>query len=99
MSSDSDPESHRPASIGGLESVVVRRTVTGHDLVPSAGRSSHYRDQDAIVARHSVWDGISNKQLPPEETDMMIRLLEKRADKRILQTWIEGQPVQQGMTG
>lgn len=92
MSSDSDPEPRGPASIGGLESVIVRNTPMSPDMVGRPSRSHQHRDHDALNARLTVWDGIANKQLPPEETDMMIRLLEKRADKRIVQTWIEGQP-------
>jgi hypothetical protein len=92
MSSDSETEHRGPASIGGLESVVVRNAPMSPDMVGRPARSHQHRDFDALNARLTVWDGIANKQLPPEETDMMIRLLEKRAEKRIVQTWIEANP-------
>jgi len=95
MSSEDDTELHGPGgSINGLETVVNRPV--GRDLVPVHHRTPRtHRDQDALIAKHSVWDGIANKQLPPEETELMIKLLEKRADETIRQTWIEGQPAQE----
>ena len=34
-------------------------------------------------------------KLPPEETELVMKPLEKRADETIRQTWIEGQPAQE----
>ncbi|KAF1982218.1 hypothetical protein K402DRAFT_210702 [Aulographum hederae CBS 113979] len=91
--SSSETESQAPMpSMNGIETIssldesrITRRNPQG--LRDSAGHRAYGIEQ----ARDTVWDAFGNKSLPPEETSLMIRRLEKRADERIQRTYAAGQ--------
>ena len=50
-----------------------------------------YRNSgDLLDAKTRIWESLSNKMLPPEETDLMIKRLEKKGDIRTRRTYVEG---------
>jgi len=58
-----------------------------------------YRSYGSHQSMDSVWDEFANKSLPPEETELMIKRLEKRADERIQRSYAEGQFLDQVVEG
>ncbi|MCJ1402768.1 hypothetical protein MMC11_005989 [Xylographa trunciseda] len=85
VSSDSDKEPQESASVvNGIE-VVGRR----NNRFPTREIVS-YRDHGSMQAKSAAWDDFSNKMLPPEETELMLKRLEKRADERQQRTYVEG---------
>jgi hypothetical protein len=42
-----------------------------------------------------VWEDIANKLLLPEESELMLKRFEKRADERVRRTYVEGQAMQE----
>ena len=52
-----------------------------------------YRNHgDLLRAKDQIWESFANKMLPPEESELMIQRLEKKADARTKRTYIEGEP-------
>jgi hypothetical protein len=49
-----------------------------------------HRASGALQANNQVWEDIANKLLPPEESELMLKRFEKRADERIRRTYVEG---------
>jgi hypothetical protein len=43
-----------------------------------------------MQANSQVWEDIANKLLPPEESELMLKRLEKRADEKVRRTYVEG---------
>jgi hypothetical protein len=80
------------ASVNGtsMEAVVIRN---GRSSVASSGdliRRGNHRDVGVLEARNRVWEDIANKMLPPEESELMVKFLEKGPDERSRITYIEG---------
>ena len=77
--------------ISGVEHILPERPHRenlGNELVPwSQG------DHGALKAKNAVLDDLANKSMPPEESEYIIRRLEKRADERLQRTYVEGMPV------
>jgi hypothetical protein len=94
---DDDNEEVPPpetASVNGSNmEVVSSRSGAGRggDLV-RRGTATH-RDQGALQARNRVWEDIANKLLPPEESELMVKFLEKRPDENTKRTYLEGVPL------
>jgi hypothetical protein len=68
---------------GRLNSVVVHRSLPDGDFMP---------------IRNRLWGDLANKQLPPENTELMIRLLEKSDEdkiQRLRRTYVAGQPLKE----
>ena len=85
VSSESDTEPQASASVvNGIE-VVARRT----NQTPAREIVS-YRDHGSMQAKSAAWDDFSNKNLPPDEMELMLKRLEKRADIRQRRTYVEG---------
>ncbi len=74
---------------GGIE--VMPRNGPSDGLVRMD--SVAHRSNGVMEANLQVWEDIANKLLPPEESEMMLKRLEKRADERVKRTYIEGQPM------
>ena len=73
-----------------MEAVVIRN---GRTSVSSSGdlvRRAGHRDVGVLEVRQRVWEDIANKMLPPEESELMVKLLEKGPDERSQITYIEG---------
>src|ERR1700736_2913744 len=75
------------ASVNGsnMEAVVIRNGRGNGDLV----RRATHRDQGVLEARNRVWEDIANKMLPPEESELMVKFLEKGPDETSKRTYIE----------
>ena len=52
-----------------------------------------HRASGALQANNQVWEDIANKLLPPEESEIMLKRFEKRADERVRRTYVEGVPM------
>jgi hypothetical protein len=64
-----------------------------HALVPNREGSMGYRNRgDLLRAKDLVWESLANKTLPPEESEMVMRRLEKKADAPTLRSYVEGHP-------
>lgn len=74
---------------GGIE--VMPRNGPSDGLVRMD--SVAHRSNGVMEANLQVWEDIANKLLPPEESEMMLKRLEKGADERVRRTYIEGQPM------
>jgi hypothetical protein len=46
----------------------------------------------AAAAPFKIYDEISNKLLPPEESEMMLEALMSRDDHRFIRTYVEAKP-------
>ena len=55
--------------------------------------SRSQRDHGILQAKNSVLDDLTNKLLPPEETDYMVKRLEKHADEHFRRTYVRGVPL------
>jgi hypothetical protein len=99
LSTDSDSEVRGPAhSVNGIEPVVIRtrdgvQNVLTSSLIPRPDNSTsrNYRKQNQLETKHRVWENMANKALPPENVELMIKMLEKRADEKVLRTYMAGQ--------
>jgi len=47
----------------------------------------------AAAAPFKIYDEISNKLLPPEESEMMLEALMSRDDHRFIRTYVEAKPM------
>jgi hypothetical protein len=76
-----------------MEAVVQGNRVVsaGRDIMKHDGAG--FRDQGALGVKNRVWEEIANKLLPPEQSEQMVKRLEKRADERIRRTYVEGNPL------
>ena len=72
---------------GGIEAVIPRLT-SGEGLVRM--ESVSHRANGAMQANNQVWEDIANKLLPPEESELMLKRFEKRADEKVRRTYMEG---------
>jgi hypothetical protein len=80
------------ASVNGSSmEVVSSRNGTGRGELVRRGTATH-RDQGALQARNRVWEDIANKLLPPEESELMVKFLEKQPDETTKRTYLEGVP-------
>jgi hypothetical protein len=52
--------------------------------------SVSHRANGVMQANIQVWEDIANKLLPPEESELMLKRFEKRADERVRRTYVEG---------
>jgi hypothetical protein len=55
-------------------------------------------DGDFVPIRNRLWGDLANKQLPPENAELMIRLLEKSDEdkiQRLRRTYVAGQPLKE----
>lgn len=78
------------ASVNGsnMEAVVLRSGSSNGELV----RRPTHRDQGVLEARNRVWEDIANKMLPPEESELMVKFLERGPDGTWKRTYLEGVP-------
>ena len=90
VSSESEDEGEEASINGrGLEvnpgpAIVARQRANDQSVTP-------YRDTgDLVQAKDRIWESLANKMLPPEETELMIKRLEKKADTRTGRTYIAG---------
>jgi len=74
--------------VNGIETVV-----TNHLSRTSHSQAVSRRDPGMLREMNLVMEDISNKTMPPEETDMMIKRLEKRADSRQQRSYVAGEPM------
>ena len=58
----------------------------------SSASSRNRNRRDLLRAKDVVWESLANKTLPPEESDHVMRRLEKKADARTPRSYIEGNP-------
>lgn len=72
---------------GGIEA--MPRTSPNEDGIMRMGPISH-RASGVMQANNQVWEDIANKLLPPEESELMLKHFEKRADVRVRRTYVEG---------
>lgn len=80
------------ASVNGSNmEVVASRNGSGNGT--TLVRRATHRDQGALQARNRVWEDIANKLLPPEESELMVKFLEKRPDEITKRTYLEGVPL------
>jgi hypothetical protein len=80
--------------VGGIEvaSMMVSRNNTRQNgLQREVSLNAHHAAGD-LKAKDRVWEGIANKLLPPEESELMIKRLEKKADEKQTRTYVEGFP-------
>jgi hypothetical protein len=83
------------ASVNGSHmEVVSSRNGSGHGALVRRSTTTH-RDQGALQARNRVWEDIANKLLPPEESEHMVKFLEKTPDEKTKRTYVEGVVVQE----
>ncbi|KAL9620650.1 MAG: hypothetical protein Q9160_004786 [Pyrenula sp. 1 TL-2023] len=79
-----------PSVVNGMEvsPLHIKRDIQRSEFV-------YHRDRGrgALQERNRLWTEIANKYIPPEETDLMVRRLEKRADRSFQRTYIEGVPI------
>ena len=77
------------SDINGMEHVLPHRPgkEPGNELVRR--RKSHRHD-GALKASKDLWEDLAIKSMPPENTDCMVKLLEKHADGRLRRTYLEG---------
>ena len=52
--------------------------------------SASHRASGVMQANIQVWGDIANKLPPPEESELMLKRFEKRADERVRRTCVEG---------
>lgn len=91
-----DPDASTPNETGPSESHSVingiERTTTDHsnggDI--AMGRSRAHRHPKALKAKSDAYVDYTNKTVGPEQTDFMIRQLEKKADPRLRRTYSNG---------
>lgn len=89
ISSESDSGAFQSASVlNGMETVV-----TNHLSRASQSQTVSRRDYGMLREMNLIIEDIFNKTMPPEETDMMIRRLEKRADSRQQRSYVAGEPM------
>ena len=69
----------------------ISPTSVGTDL-SHLSLAPYRNDGDLIQAKVRIWESFANKMLPPEETELMIKRLEKTGDARTRRTYIEGVP-------
>lgn len=91
---EDDPE-ETTSTINGIERVPPgippSRMQNGSPGKLSLSKSQ--RNHDILRAKSEVLDVMINKLLPPEETDFMVRNLEKEADEPIRRTYSRGVPL------
>ena len=58
-------------------------------------RSQTHRHHGALKAKSDTYNDFTNKTLAPEQTDFMIKQLEKQADPRLRRTYTNGLPLEQ----
>jgi hypothetical protein len=102
-------DSIAPLSIGGLETARPRQQIQDADssnsddqsLVSSSSRNN--RSLDIVQAKKDVYDafydGVMNKMISEEEAHLMIKKLEKEADKGFRRTYVRGRPGKQVKDG
>lgn len=74
--------------LNGIERTLPHRqprAIMGGELVAQSPS-----DGGVLKEKTSVWDDLANKMLPPEGTEYIIQQLEKRADQRLMRTYLEG---------
>ena len=89
---DDDRRGESSSVKNGIERVV--RSPNGGQEV-SVRRSRTHRHDGAHKAKTDAYTDYSNKTLPPEETDFMIKQLEKQADPRLRRTYANGHPLEE----
>ncbi|KAI4157298.1 MAG: hypothetical protein LQ342_008405 [Letrouitia transgressa] len=65
----------------------------GEELV--VGRSQIHRHHGALKAKRDAYIDFNNKTLAPEQTEFMIKLLEKQADPQFCRTYTKGLPLEE----
>ena len=82
--------SKKEVSDGESSAIVFRAS---HALVPEREASVGYRNRgDLLRAKDLIWESLANQTLPPEESDMVVRRLQKTAEAPTLRSYIEGLP-------
>lgn len=61
-----------------------------NEMVPRSHRQDGVRR-----ANKSLFEDMANKAMPPEESEYMVKRLEKRADGRVQRTYFEGVPLKE----
>jgi len=74
----------------GLEAVTTHSTA-GLSNSMSLATSGH----GAAATPFKIYDEISNKLLPPEESEMMLEALMSRDDRSIIRTYVEAKPMEE----
>lgn len=89
IGSDDDFAAPEGASVngGGIEAVIPRQ-ITGDGLMRM--ESVSHRANRVMQANNQVWEDIANKLLSPEESELMLKRFEKRADGKVRRTYMEG---------
>ena len=77
-------------SLNGIERVPSRKRKGGSSRKQLASRSQ--REQGVLHAKNVWLDDLTNKLLPPEETDLMVKRLTKKADEQFRRTYVSGVP-------
>jgi len=94
-----DEEEYPPESASmatGLEAVTTHSTARLGSSTPlSNSMSVVTSDHGAAAAPFRIYDEISNKLLPPEESEMMLEALMSRDDRRIIRTYVEAKPMEE----
>ena len=77
------------SDLNGMERALPHRPgqEPGNELIRR--RKSH-RHHGALKASKDLWEDLAIKSMPPENTDCMVKLLEKHADGRLRRTYLEG---------
>lgn len=77
------------SDINGIEHAVPHRSrkEPGAALVRRRDSARHH---GALKASKDLWEDLAIKSMPPENTDCMVKLLEKHADGRLRRTYLEG---------
>ena len=76
----------------GIESVLPRRPAREPPRPPGTELVSYsHRDYGSIKTKTSAWEGMANKQMPPEESDFIIKRRERGTDERLQRTYLEGE--------
>ncbi|KAG8527775.1 uncharacterized protein KY384_007929 [Bacidia gigantensis] len=78
------------SSADGIERATPSLLLEGSSGGQLVSRS--HREQGVLQARNTWLDDLTNKMLPPEETDLMVSRLAKHADEQFKRTYVRGVP-------
>jgi hypothetical protein len=78
---------------GGIEAVPRNSSYGGQSSTQIV--RNNYREDGVDEALLSVGEVIANKLLPPNQSALMLKGFEKRADERIRRTYVEGVPMKE----
>ena len=99
LDSDDDPEIYEESvqdnadenpSVGGMER--AGSSSSGGTVPNSKVVSRSQRGQGVLQVRNNWLEDMTNKLLPPEETDVMVQRLVKQADEQFKRTYVRGVP-------